>query len=111
MSGLIRKLLGPAKAQLKWYLEDADKFLTSPINEGDLEEEEATIDEYIERINNNTAILEWCNHEWSVFLSGLKGKEEKVAEEKDHSQVAEDTDGYIEVLMNAGEIIVRFKEG
>ena len=109
MSGPIRKLLGPAKARLKGYLEDADKFLTSPINEGDLEEEEATIEEYIERINNNTAILERCDCEWNMFLSGLKGKEEKVAEEKEHSRVAESTDGYIEVLMNAGEIIACFK--
>jgi len=109
MSGPIRKLLGPAKARLKGYLEDAEKFLTSPINEGDLEEEEAIIEEYIERINNNTAILERCDREWSVFLSGVKDKAEKVTEEKEHSRVAEGTDGYIEVLMNAGEGVARFK--
>ena len=44
-----------------------------------------------------------------MFLSGLKGKAEKVTEEKEYSRVAEGTDGYIEVLMNGVEIIARFK--
>jgi len=44
-----------------------------------------------------------------MFLSRLKDKSEKVMEEKEHSQVAEGTDGYIEVSMNAGEIIAHFK--
>ena len=46
MSGPIRKLLGPAKVRLKGYLEDANKFLTSPINEGDLGEEEGVHQAY-----------------------------------------------------------------
>jgi len=89
MSGTIRKLLGPAKARLQGYLEDAEKFLTLPINEEEMEDEEVAIEEYIERINNNVAILERCNRDWSVLLSGLKEKTEKVTEEKEHARVAE----------------------
>ena len=62
MSGLIHKLLGPAKARLQGYLEDAEKFLTSTINEEDVGDEEATIEEYVEHINNNVTILERCDH-------------------------------------------------
>jgi len=105
MSGMICKLLGPAKAQLQEYLEDAEKFLTSPINEEEMEDEEVIIEEYIEHINNNVAVLERCDRDWSVLLSGLKEKTEKVTEEKEHARVAEGTDGYIELLMNAGETI------
>ena len=68
----------------------------------EIEEEEATKEEYIKHINNNTTTLERCDREWSVFLSGLKDKAEKITEEKEHSRVAEGTDGYTEVLMNAG---------
>jgi len=71
-----------------------------------MEDEEATIEEYIQRINNNVAILERCDRDWSVLLSGLKEKTEKVME---HARVAEFTDGYIEVLMNAGGTIAHFK--
>ena len=86
----------------------AEKFLVSPINEEDVEDKEATIEEYTERINNNVTILERCDHEWGILLSKLK-VEEKVMEEKEHAQVAEGTEGYIETLMNAGEIITQFK--
>jgi len=109
MSGTIRKLLVPAKARLQGYLEDVEKFLTSPINEELMEDEEATIEEYIEHINSNVAILERCDREWSMLLSGLKEKTEKVTEVKEHTRVAESTDGYIEVLMNAGETTAHFK--
>ena len=63
MSGPIRKLLGPAKARLQGYLEDAEKFLVLPINEEDVEDEEATIEEYVECINNNVTIPERCDCE------------------------------------------------
>ena len=33
----------------------------SPINEEAIENEEATVEEYIERISNNVLILEKCN--------------------------------------------------
>ena len=108
MSGPIHKLLGPAKDQIQGYLEDTEKFLVLPINEEDVEDEEAIIEEYIERINNNVTILERCDHEWGILLSKLKA-EEKVMEEKEHARVIEGTEGYIETLMNAGEIIACFK--
>ena len=63
MSGPIRKLLGPAKARLQGYLEDAEMFLVLPINEEDVEDEEATIEEYVECINNNVTIPERCDCE------------------------------------------------
>ena len=61
MSGPIRKLLGPRKARLQGYLEDVEMFLVLPINEEDVEDEEATIEEYVECINNNVTIPERCD--------------------------------------------------
>ena len=46
-----------------------------------MEDEEATIEEYIECINSNVTILERCDREWGILLSKLK-TEETVTEER-----------------------------
>ena len=107
MSGAIRKLLGPAKSRLLGYIAEAEKLLSLPIQSETIEDEMNT-DDLIERMNNNISILERCNRDWVSLLKGLKG-EEKTAEEKEHTRVGEGTEGYIEVLLNAGELVSRLK--
>ena len=46
----------------------------SPINEETIEDEEATVEEYVERISNNVLILEKCNREWATLLKEVKGE-------------------------------------
>ena len=74
MSGPIRKLLGPAKAQLQGYLENTEMFIVLPINEEDVENEGAPIEEYVECIHNNVTIPERCDCEWGTLLSKLKAE-------------------------------------
>ena len=108
MSGPIRKLIGPAKTRLLRYVTEAEALLSSPIQSEALEEDEMNTEDLIERMNNNLSILERCNRDWVSLLKDLKG-EERTAEEREHSRVGEGTEGYIEVLLNAGELISSLK--
>ena len=108
MSGPIRKLIGPAKTRLLRYVTEAEALLSSPIQSEALEEDETNTEDLIERMNNNLSILERCNRDWVSLLKDLKG-EEKTAEEREHGRVGEGTEGYIEVLLNAGELISSLK--
>ena len=69
-----------------------------------MEEEELTLEDLIERMKNNVSVIERCNADWISLLQDLEG-EAKVTEEQEHSRVAEGDEGYIEVLLNAGECI------
>ena len=104
MSGPLRKLLGPAKARLQHYIKEAEQLISKPIEAGMVEEEELTLEDLIERMNNNVSVIERCNANWTSLLQDLKG-EAKVTEEQEHSHVAEGDEGYVEVLLNAGECI------
>lgn len=52
----------------------------------------------------------WCSEQdhvcidWVSLLKDMKG-EGKQVEEKEHSQAADGVEGYIEVLINAGELM------
>ena len=108
MSGPIRKLLVPTKKRLFDYFKDVKKFMGSPINKEAIEDEEATVEEYVERISNNVLFLEKCNQEWATLLKEVKG-ERKVTEEQEHARAAEGPEGYVEALIAAGEVIARLK--
>ena len=69
-----------------------------------MEEEELILEDLIERMNNNVSVIERCNANWTSLLRDLKG-EAKVTEEQEHNRVAEGDEGYVEVLLNAGECI------
>ena len=45
MSGPIRKLIGLSKAWLLRYTRDAEKLLSAPINDKEVEEEEINVEE------------------------------------------------------------------
>ena len=64
MSGAIRKLIGPAKARLLKYLQDAEILLSAPISDKEIEEEELRVEELIDRFSTNISILERCNYDW-----------------------------------------------
>ena len=59
-------------------------------------------------INTNVSLLERCNHNWASLLKDLKTKE-KVKEEKEYQGVAKGSVGYIEILMEANEVVARLE--
>ena len=107
MSGLMRKLIRPAKKRLFDYFKEVEKFMASSLNEKELEDEEAMIEEYLECIINNVSIIEKCNREWPVLLREISGKQ-KITEEE-HTQAAEGPTGYVEALIAASEVIGHLK--
>ena len=108
MSGPIRKLIGPAKTRLQHYVEEASSLLSSGVEEKILEDDEIRVEEVIARININVSLLERCNRNWSSLLKDLKN-EDRSKEEKEHQPVAEGSEGYIEILMDANEMVARLQ--
>ena len=107
MSGLIRKLIGPAKTRLQRYVEEASSLLSSGVEEKILEDDKIRV-EVIARININVSLLECCNRDWSSLLKDLKN-EDRSKEEKEHQHVAEGSEGYIEILMDANEMVAHLQ--
>ena len=108
MSGQLQKLLGPSKAHLKRYIEEAEQLLLQSIEEKTMEEEEEIIEDLVERMNNNVSIVERCNDDWASLLRNLKG-ETNVTEEEEQSRAADGKEGYVELLLDSGECIGRLK--
>ena len=88
MSGPLRKLLGPSKARLKKYMEEAEQLLSQSVEEKTMEGEEEIVESLVERMNNSVAIVERCNGDWASLLRTLKG-EAKVTEEEEQSRAAD----------------------
>ena len=108
MSGPIKKLIGPTKARLQRYIEEASSLLVLRIEEKSSEEDEICVEEVIARINTNVSLLERCNRDWSSLLRDLKSKE-RSKEEKEYQRVADGSEGYIEILMDTNEMVVRLQ--
>ena len=76
MSGPIRRLLGPTKARLQGYIKQARTLFMVPINESDLDKEETQLEDLIQQLSTNIALLERCNKEWTMLLTEMpKGEE------------------------------------
>ena len=105
MSGPIRQLIGPARTRLKRYLEEAATLLSTEVEEKTLEDDKLRVEETIARISNSSSLLERCNRDWSEVLKDLKG-EEKTKEEKKLHELADGHEGYVELLLDAGETVV-----
>ena len=56
----------------------------------------------------NISLLEHFNHDWSSLLKDLKN-EDWSKEEKEYQRVAEGSEGYIEILMDANEMVARLQ--
>ena len=70
--------MGLAKSHLQRYIEAANDLLErSLLRESELESE---MEDYINRLSSNIAILERCNKDWSTLLKETKG-ETKATEE------------------------------
>ena len=108
MSGPIRKLLEPTKAQLQGYLQDSKLILASSIGEN-LDEEEL-VEDLLQRLSTNVALLEKCNDEWKSLLDSkdLKG-DLKAVEEKEYAWAIEGEGGIIELQLDAREVIARLQ--
>ena len=87
MSGPIRKLIGPARTQLRGYYNEVDKLLSSPVREEMMEDEELISEELIKCMNTNVNLLERCNRDWMNLLKDLLG-ESKATEENEYDRVA-----------------------
>ena len=79
-----------------------------PINESDLDKEETQLQDLIQRLSTNIALLERCSKEWTALLTELRGKE-KTAEEKDYLRAADKDDGLIELLLDSHEMVGRLQ--
>ena len=108
MSGPIRKLLGPTKAQLQGYLKDSKLIFASSIDEN-LDEEEL-VEDLLQRLSTNVALLEKCNDEWKSLLGSkdLKG-DSKTVQEKEYAWAIEGEGGIIELQLDAREVIARLQ--
>jgi len=60
MSGPLRKLIGPAKARLLKYIEEANVTLARAFEEKDCDEEDIRVDKLITHIKTTCTILERC---------------------------------------------------
>ena len=78
MSGPIRRLLGPTKVRLQDYIKQARTIFMVPINVSDLEREEVELEDLIQQISMNIALLERCNKDWTTLLNELKGEEHTI---------------------------------
>ena len=104
MSGLIRKLIGPRKMRLQYYIEEASSLLLSRVEEKTLEDDKIRVEEVIASINTNVSLLEHYNCDWLSLLKDLKN-EDQSKEEKEYQRVAEGSKGYIEILMDMNEMV------
>ena len=108
MLGPLRKLIGLAKSCLQQYSEAANGLLENKIlKELELGENENKIEDYINRLSSNIAILERCNKDWSTLLKETTG-DAKVTEEQEYAHMAEGEEGFIEIMLMANNI--NFKE-
>ena len=73
MLGPLQKLLGPAKVQLQHYIKEVEQLISKPIEGGMMTEEELTLEDLIECMNN-VSVIEQCNANWTSLLQDLKGK-------------------------------------
>jgi len=108
MSGPMRKLIGPAKSRLQQYIKSVNILLEKKPNETELDEEESEVEDFVNRISYNIALLEKCNKDWSNILRETKG-DAKVTEEHKYAKVSEGENGFIDVLMVANKVLVRLK--
>ena len=106
LSGLIRRLLGPTKARLQGYIKQARTIFMVLINVSDLEGEEVGLEDLIQRISMNIALLERCNKDWTTYE--LKG-EEHIKEEKEYLWAADGDDGIIELILDSNETVARLQ--
>lgn len=79
-----------------------------PINVSDLEREEVGLEDLIQRLSTNIALLERCNKEWTTLLNELKG-DEKVKEEKEYAWAADGDDGIVELILDSNETVARLQ--
>ena len=63
------------------------------------------MDELITRIKTTCTILERCNSDWASLLKDFKGEER--AKEEALQRFTEGDEGYLEVLLDANEIVSR----
>ena len=75
------------------------------MEEKTLEDDKLRVEETIARISNSSSLLECCNRDWSEVLKDLKG-EEKTKEEKKLHELADGHEGYVGLLLDAGETVV-----
>jgi len=80
--GIAGRMLGPSKARLKKYIEEAEQLLSLPVEEKTMEEE--VIEYLVERMDNNVSVVERCINDWMTLLRSLK-EERKVTEEAEQS--------------------------
>jgi len=79
MSGPLRMMIGPARARLQEYLEEASLLLLG--KKKILGEDETRLEELRERITVTCSLLERCNRDWANLSKDLRG-EEKAKEEE-----------------------------
>ena len=101
-------LIGPVKGRLHRYMEEASAILSSPVEEKTIEELEFQVEEIIKRVNTSVSLIERCNRDWANLLRDVKD-EEKVKEEKEFERAADSKDGYIEALLDAGDVVARLE--
>ena len=109
MSGPIRKVLGPAKSRLGQCIERAEGLLKTKVTtELDLDEEEREAQDLINRLSTNSTLLERCNKDWSNVIKDTKG-ELKAAEEREYARATEGENNFIELMLDANELIARLQ--
>ena len=108
MSGLIRKVTGPAKLRLLKYYDEADKLLSSPVWVKTIKDDKQLAEELIEHMNTNVNLLARCNRDWKNLLKDL-GTEKKAAEEKEYNHLAEGTKDVVEIKLNVNDAAIRLQ--
>ena len=67
------------------------------------------MEDLIQRLSTNIALLERCNKEWITLLTELPKGEEKMVEEKEYLWAADSDDGLIGLLLDSNETVARLQ--
>lgn len=78
------------------------------MKESELDEIENKIEDYINRLSNNIAILGRCNKDWLTLLKETKG-DAKVTEKQKYACMAEGREGFIEILLMVNDVLTSLK--
>ena len=107
MSGPLRQLIGPTKARLLRYFDEANTIFERNVeDEEDIKDIDVRISQLVDlssRIQKGCRLLERCNNDWANIMKDLQD-DDRTAEEQIYASVVEGETGFIAVLLDCHDM-------